>query len=199
MLHCNHEASTGWTRNSWWGSSAKTRSCLSRRACDEERGDQNETGKDVGRRTESTIRRIGAAKVVRRARIRLTRPSLAATLRAGSTVGGGRPAGEGREMTASEFAFLALGLVLGVASGSAIVVVLGSRPPAREVKLTVGHDAVPRRAATLSSDAFTAHNEPARGGPADRRRLDRDAPSNDPPPPLPFGGAGIPGVPVMGG
>ena len=41
-------------------------------------------------------------------------------------------------MTASEFAFLALGLVLGVASGSAIVVVLSSRPPAREIRLTVG-------------------------------------------------------------
>lgn len=101
-------------------------------------------------------------------------------------------------MTASEFAFLALGLVLGVASGSAIVVVLGSRPPAREVRLTVGHDAVPRRAATLSSDAFTPHNEPARGGPADRRRMDRDAPVNDPPPPPPFGGSGVPGLPVMG-
>jgi hypothetical protein len=102
-------------------------------------------------------------------------------------------------MTASEFAFLALGLVLGVASGSAIVVVLGSRPPARVVRLTVGHDAVPRRAATLSSDAFTAHNEPARGGPADRRRLDRDAPANDPPAPSPYAGLGPPGRPVMGG
>jgi len=102
-------------------------------------------------------------------------------------------------MTASEFAFLALGLVLGVASGSAIVVVLGSRPPAREVRLTVGHDAVPRRAATLSSDAFTAHNEPARGGPADRRRLDRDAPANDPAPPSPQPGLGFPGAPLMGG
>ena len=101
-------------------------------------------------------------------------------------------------MTASEFAFLALGLVLGVASGSAIVVVLGSRPPAREVRLTVGHDAVPRRAATLSSNAFSVHSEPARGGPADRRRFDRDAPANDPPPPSPFGGAGLPGLPVMG-
>jgi hypothetical protein len=78
-------------------------------------------------------------------------------------------------MIASEFAFLALGLVLGVASGSALVMVLGSRPPAREVRLTVGLDAVPRRAATLSSDAFiTSPAEPARGGPADRRSLDRD-------------------------
>jgi len=101
-------------------------------------------------------------------------------------------------MTASEFAFLALGLVLGVASGSAIVVVLGSRPPVREVRLTVGHDAVPRRAATLSSDAFSVHSEPARGGPADRRRFDRDAPANDPPPPSPLGGLVGPGLPVMG-
>lgn len=97
-------------------------------------------------------------------------------------------------MTASEFAFLALGLVLGVASGSALVMVLGARPPAREVRLTVEHDAVPRRAATLSSDAFVTRTaEPARGGPADRRRLDRDDPPADPPPP---GSLGWP-VPVM--
>ena len=84
-------------------------------------------------------------------------------------------------MTASEFAFLALGLVLGVASGSALVMVLGSRPAAREVRLTVEHDAVPRRGATLSSDAFNAaHGEVARGGPADRRVLDRDMPVSDP-------------------
>ncbi|MBF8289085.1 MAG: hypothetical protein HW391_53 [Chloroflexi bacterium] len=95
-------------------------------------------------------------------------------------------------MTASEFAFLALGLVLGIASGSALVVVLGSRPPAREVRLTVEHDAVPRRAATLSSDAFQAHGEPARGGPADRRRMDRDAPVADPPAPWPYPAAGVP-------
>ena len=96
-------------------------------------------------------------------------------------------------MTASEFAFLALGLVLGVASGSALIMVLGSRPPAREVRLTVERDAVPRRAATLSSDAFvTATAEPARGGPADRRRLDRDAPPNDPPPPAPLLGSFAP-------
>ena len=77
-------------------------------------------------------------------------------------------------MIASEFAFLALGLVFGVASGAALVMVLGSRPPVREVRLTVSHDAVPRRSATLSSDAFLASAaEPARGGPADRRFLDR--------------------------
>ncbi len=83
-------------------------------------------------------------------------------------------------MIASEFAFLALGLVLGVASGAALVMVLGSRPPVREVRLTVSHDAVPRRSATLSSDAFLASAaEPARGGPADRRFLDR-ADDHDP-------------------
>ncbi|MBI3745324.1 MAG: hypothetical protein HY264_02130 [Chloroflexi bacterium] len=97
-------------------------------------------------------------------------------------------------MTASEFAFLALGLVLGVASGSALVMVMGARPAAREVRLTVEHGAVPRRAATLSSDAFVTHTaEPARGGPADRRRLDRDDPPADPPPP---GSLGWP-APIM--
>ncbi|TAL10591.1 MAG: hypothetical protein EPO00_04395 [Chloroflexota bacterium] len=92
-------------------------------------------------------------------------------------------------MIASEFAFLALGLVLGAASGAAVVIVLRSRPPAPEVRVTVSHDAVPRRAATLSSDVFTASaGEPARGGPADRRRLDR-----------PEGGADEPGtIPTPG-
>ena len=85
-------------------------------------------------------------------------------------------------MIASEFAFLALGLVLGAASGAALVIVLRSRPPAPEVRVTVSHDAVPRRAATLSSDAFTmSATEPARGGPADRRRQDRpEGPDGEP-------------------
>ena len=83
-------------------------------------------------------------------------------------------------MIASEFAFLALGLVLGAASGAALVVVLRSRPPTPEVRVTVSHDAVPRRAATLSSDAFTmSATEPARGGPADRRSIDRPDGSSD--------------------
>ncbi len=75
-------------------------------------------------------------------------------------------------MTASEFTFLALGLVLGIASGAALVEVLRARPPVpRPVRVIVETDAIPRRRpSTLSDDAFmTAGAEPARGGPADRR------------------------------
>lgn len=74
-------------------------------------------------------------------------------------------------MTASEFAFLALGLVLGVASGAALSIVLRARPPApREIRVTVEPDAVPRRPpATLSGLAApgVATAPVARGGPAD--------------------------------
>jgi hypothetical protein len=74
-------------------------------------------------------------------------------------------------VTASEFAFLALGLVLGVASGAALSIVVRARPPApREIRVTVTRDAVPRRqAATLSGlrpEAPTM-TVAARGGPAD--------------------------------
>ncbi len=78
-------------------------------------------------------------------------------------------------MSGSEFVFLALGLLLGVAAGAALVEILRARPPApREVRLTVSQDAIPRRrAATLADDAFTGPPpEPARGGPADRRIVD---------------------------
>jgi hypothetical protein len=91
-------------------------------------------------------------------------------------------------VSASEFAFLALGLVLGVATGAALVEVIRSRPPApREVRLTVAPDAVPRRPpATLATGAFRSEAaEVARGGPADRRGADRDTPPNDPPPGAP--------------
>jgi hypothetical protein len=76
-------------------------------------------------------------------------------------------------VTASEFSFLALGLVLGIVTGAALVELVRARPPApREVKLTVAHDAIPRRATTLADDAFVAAGpEPARGGPADRRQV----------------------------
>ncbi|HET9682095.1 MAG TPA: hypothetical protein VFP19_08655 [Candidatus Limnocylindrales bacterium] len=78
-------------------------------------------------------------------------------------------------MSPSEFAFLALGLVLGIASGAAIVVILGSRPPTHEIRLTVTRDAIPRRASTLAADAFHRSLEgPAPGGPGDRRSIDRD-------------------------
>lgn len=84
-------------------------------------------------------------------------------------------------MTASELAFLALGLLLGAATGAAIIVVLGSRSPRREIRVTVTRDALPRRSETLSQDAFvTSSAEPARGGPADRRWFDRDDFSPDP-------------------
>jgi len=73
-------------------------------------------------------------------------------------------------VNAGEFAFLAVGLILGVASGAALVEVLRARPPApREVRVTVSQDAIPRRrGTTLAEDAFAvAVAEPARGGPAD--------------------------------
>ena len=82
-------------------------------------------------------------------------------------------------MTASEFSFLALGLILGVLSGAALVEILRARPPMpREVRLTVAHDAIPRRSSTLADDGFTAPRpEPAPGGPADRRRAAASIPA----------------------
>lgn len=81
-------------------------------------------------------------------------------------------------MSPNEFAFLALGLVLGAAVGASLVIIIRSRPVMREVRLTVEHAAVPRRSTTLSSDAFQgAAGEVARGGPADRRAVDRDYPA----------------------
>ena len=77
-------------------------------------------------------------------------------------------------MTESELAFLALGLLLGAASGAALSVVLGNRPARREIRVTVTRDAVPRRSGTLSQDAFvTSPGGPAPGGPGDRRSYDR--------------------------
>lgn len=82
-------------------------------------------------------------------------------------------------MSASEFAFLALGLLLGVASGAAIVEVLRSRPPApREIRVTVTPGSVPARSATLAADPFAAAGGPAPLGPADRRLHDRPEPDD---------------------
>jgi hypothetical protein len=87
------------------------------------------------------------------------------------------------QLTASEFAFLALGLVLGVASGAALSIVIRARPPApREIRVTVSTDAVPRRPpATLSGlvpPGATSAVGAARGGPADPSVLAADAPAD---------------------
>jgi hypothetical protein len=84
-------------------------------------------------------------------------------------------------VTASEFAFLALGLVLGVAAGAALIEVARSRPPApREIRVTVAPNSVRARATTLTdeSDAHGAAG-PARGGPGDRRWVDREDPPTE--------------------
>jgi hypothetical protein len=79
-------------------------------------------------------------------------------------------------VTASELAFLALGLLLGAAGGAALLVVLGSQSPRREIRVTVTRDALSRRSETLSHDAFvTSPAQPAMGGPGDRRWFDRGA------------------------
>jgi hypothetical protein len=96
-------------------------------------------------------------------------------------------------VTASELAFLALGLLLGAATGAAMIVVLGSRSPRREIRVTVTRDALRRRSETLSQDAFvTSPAEPARGGPGDRRWSDRhdSTPDSDAPGALPMTGPG---------
>jgi hypothetical protein len=120
-----------------------------------------------------------------------------------------RPTRFRNRVTLSEFAFLAFGLILGVASGIALLLVVNARTPSvNEIRLTVEPNALPRRrSATLSEDAFMDHAEPARGGPADRHQDDIDylydspfdARFEDPPTrtlvrsaPLPPAGAGDP-------
>jgi hypothetical protein len=87
-------------------------------------------------------------------------------------------------VTASEFAFMALGLVLGVACGAALIEVLRARPPSRrEVRVTVAPNSIARRrAATLADvEPHMTASGPARGGPGDRRWLDRDVPADERP------------------
>ena len=83
-------------------------------------------------------------------------------------------------MTGSEFAFLAFGLLLGVAAGAALIEVLRARPPSkREVRVTVAPNSIARRrAATLADvDAYAPPAGPARGGPGDRRVEDHPEPA----------------------
>ena len=87
-------------------------------------------------------------------------------------------------MTASEFAFLAIGLVLGVASGAALFEVLRSRPPvARQVRVTVAPNAIHARFASTLADPRAAGDPvgPARGGPGDRRWHDEEIFGTDEP------------------
>src|SRR6476619_6697436 len=59
-------------------------------------------------------------------------------------------------VTASEFSFLALGLVLGLVTGAALIELFRARPPSsHDVRLTVAHDALPRASALLI-DAWVA-------------------------------------------
>ena len=85
-------------------------------------------------------------------------------------------------MTASEFAFLALGLVLGVASGAALVEVLRARPPAaREIRITVAPNSIHARRSTTLAEDRVANGQagPAAFGPGDRREVDADPPVDD--------------------
>jgi hypothetical protein len=78
-------------------------------------------------------------------------------------------------VNASEFAFLVLGLILGIPTGAALLVVLRARPSSPgQIRVTVAPDSVPRRrSVTLADDPFVERQQgiPARGGPADTGRL----------------------------
>lgn len=84
-------------------------------------------------------------------------------------------------MTPSQFAFMVLGLLLGLVVGISLFAILRSTPNARrEVRVTVTPNAVARRrATTLADDALPSG--PARGGPGDRRQFERDAAGADDP------------------
>jgi len=105
-------------------------------------------------------------------------------------------------VTESELAYLALGLLLGAATTAALTLTFGTRLARREIRVTVTRDAVPRRSGTLSQGAFSAHpGEPARGGPGDRREVDRDdAGPAGPPASTPQPGAApapLVGIPIV--
>lgn len=75
-------------------------------------------------------------------------------------------------MSANEFAFLALGLLLGLATGAALLGVLRARPTSpRQVRITVTPDSVPRRGPSTLAGLALAHGPAAGGGPADPATL----------------------------
>lgn len=75
-------------------------------------------------------------------------------------------------MTAGELTFLALGLLLGVATGAALIEILRSRPRApREVRVTVARNSIHAQFPATLSDPTASFEMtgPAPGGPGDRR------------------------------
>jgi hypothetical protein len=85
-------------------------------------------------------------------------------------------------VTASEFAFLAIGLVLGVLSGAALIEVLRARPSAaREVRVTVAPNAIQGRlSSTLAEPNGGTPSAPAQRGPGDRRWRDEAVATGEP-------------------
>jgi hypothetical protein len=80
-------------------------------------------------------------------------------------------------VTASEFAFLALGLALGAATGAALIEVFRAKAPGRnQIRVTVAPNSIPARgdANPAESRLSSEPSGPARGGPADRRWVDRE-------------------------
>jgi len=73
-------------------------------------------------------------------------------------------------VSATEFAFLAFGLVLGVAAGIALAMVIRSRPSSRQVRLTIAPGSVAvRRPQTLSQVDPEDHSAAAIGTPTPER------------------------------
>lgn len=75
-------------------------------------------------------------------------------------------------MSANEFAFLALGLLLGLAVGAAVVEVVRSRPSSpHQVRVTVTADSLPRRVPSTLSGLVAGSADAAANGPADPATL----------------------------
>src|SRR4051794_22544585 len=204
MLHWSQEASTGWTRNSW-GASVTTRADvpLSRiSGGDRSQGERNTGGcRAAGRlgiyqgkasRAGARMHATPAASTPRPSAVGprgLRRAAVAATLarREHRSPARGRPR---RDVSATEFAFLAFGLVLGVGAGIALAMVIRSRPSSRQVRLTIAPGSVAvRRPQTLSQVEQEDHSAAAIGTPTAERtsvrpgpgpRLDAPAPSSSP-------------------
>jgi len=89
-------------------------------------------------------------------------------------------------VSATEFAFLAFGLVLGVAAGIALAMVIRSRPSSRQVRLTIAPGSVAvRRPQTLSSVEPEDHSAAAIGTPEADRTAVRPGPDPRPDAPAP--------------